>query len=260
MKLVIGNQKTYLNRPEVIDFINKTRDSKCENAIICASFPYLDLYLEDSKYMVGAQNVSVKGNGASTGEISAEQLSSLGVTYTIVGHSERRSDNNETSDMFVSKIKDELENRKVDKFIFNKSYFKQLSYFENLINKELFFQRIFLEQREANIEKDVVGKQIMEVFDNLDSSIIEKIIVAYEPVWAIGTGKVPTNEEIDDIICYIKDLIQDKYGARLLVLYGGSVNAKNIDELNLVESVDGYLIGGASTKPEEFIYIMNKCE
>lgn len=238
MKLVIGNQKTYLNRPEVIDFINKTRDSKCENAIICASFPYLDLYLEDSKYMVGAQNVSVKGNGASTGEISAEQLSSLGVTYTIVGHSERRSDNNETSDMFVSKI-------------------------NNLVNFDI--RPIFcigenLEQREANIEKDVVGKQIMEVFDNLDSSIIEKIIVAYEPVWAIGTGKVPTNEEIDDIICYIKDLIQDKYGARLLVLYGGSVNAKNIDELNLVESVDGYLIGGASTKPEEFIYIMNKCE
>ena len=98
--------------------------------------------------------------------------------------------------------------------------------------------------------------EIMGIFD----PIIEKIIVAYEPVWAIGTGKVPTNEEIDDIICYIKDLIQDKYGARLLVLYGGSVNAKNIDELNLVESVDGYLIGGASTKPEEFIYIMNKCE
>ena len=238
MKLVIGNQKTYLNRPEVIDFINKTKDSKCENAIICASFPYLDLYLEDSRYMVGAQNVSVKGNGASTGEISAEQLSSLGVTYTIVGHSERRSDNNETSNMFVSKI-------------------------NNLLSFDI--RPIFcigenLEQREANIEKDVVGKQIMEVFDNLDKSTLEKIIVAYEPVWAIGTGKVPTNDEIDDIICYIKDLIQDKYGARLLVLYGGSVNAKNIDELNEVESVDGYLIGGASTKADEFTYIMNRCE
>lgn len=238
MKLVIGNQKTYLNRPEVIDFINKTKDSKCENAIICASFPYLDIYLEDSRYVVGAQNVSVKGNGASTGEISAEQLSSLGVTYTIVGHSERRSDNNETSDMFVSKI-------------------------NNLLSFDI--RPIFcigenLEQREANIEKDVVGKQIMEVFDKLDKTNLEKIIVAYEPVWAIGTGKVPTNEEIDDIVCYIKDLIQDKYGARLLVLYGGSVNAKNIDELNEVESVDGYLIGGASTKADEFNYIMSKCE
>ena len=238
MKLVIGNQKTYLNRPEVIDFINRTKESKCENVIICASFPYLDLYLEDSKYMVGAQNVSVKGNGASTGEISAEQLNSLGVTYTIVGHSERRSDNNETSNMFVSKI-------------------------NNLLSFDI--RPIFcigenLEQREANIEKDVVGKQIMEVFDNLDKTTLEKIIVAYEPVWAIGTGKIPTNEEIDDIVCYIKDLIQDKYGARLLVLYGGSVNAKNIDELNEVESVDGYLIGGASTKADEFNYIMSKCE
>ena len=238
MKLVIGNQKTYLNRPEVIDFINKTKNSNCENAVICASFPYLDLYLEDSKYMVGAQNVSVKGNGASTGEISAEQLNSLGVTYTIVGHSERRNDNNETSNMFVSKI-------------------------NNLLSFDI--RPIFcigenLEQREANVEKDIVGKQIMEVFDQLDSESIEKIIIAYEPIWAIGTGKVPTNEEIDDIISYIKDLVQDKYHVRSLVLYGGSVNAKNIDELNQVESVDGYLIGGASTKADEFNYIMNKCE
>jgi len=238
MKLVIGNQKTYLNRPEVIDFINKTKNSNCENAVICASFPYLDLYLEDSKYMVGAQNVSVKGNGASTGEISAEQLNSLGVTYTIVGHSERRSDNNETSNMFVSKI-------------------------NNLLSFDI--RPIFcigenLEQREANVEKDIVGKQMMEVFDQLDSESIEKIIIAYEPIWAIGTGKVPTNEEIDDIISYIKDLVQDKYHVRSLVLYGGSVNAKNIDELNQVESVDGYLIGGASTKADEFNFIMSKCE
>ncbi len=238
MKLVIGNQKTYLNRQDVVDFINKTKTSKCENAIICASFPYLDLYLEDSKYVVGAQNVSTKGNGASTGEISAEQLNSLGVTYTIVGHSERRSDNKETSDMFVSKINNLLEYDIRPIFCIGEN----------------------LEQREANIEKDIVGKQIMEVYNHLDQTAIEKIIVAYEPIWAIGTGKVPTNEEIEDIIRYIKDLIQDKYQVRALVLYGGSVNAKNIDELNQVESVDGYLIGGASTKADEFNYIMNKCE
>ena len=238
MKLVIGNQKTYLNRQDVVEFINKTKKGKCENVVICASFPYIDLYLEDSKYVVGAQNVSIKGNGASTGEVSADQLGSLGVSYTIVGHSERRIDNNETSDMFVSKI-------------------------NNLIDVDI--RPIFcigenLEQRESNTEKDIVGKQIIEVFDKLDKESIEKIIVAYEPVWAIGTGKVPTNEEINDITCYIKDLIQDKYQCRLLVLYGGSVNSKNIDELNKVESVDGYLIGGASTKADEFLYIMSKCE
>ena len=238
MKLVVGNQKTYLNRPEVVDFINKTNNGNCENAIICASFPYLDLYLEESKYIVGAQNVSVKGNGASTGEISAEQLNSLGVSYTIVGHSERRQDNHETSDMFYDKI-------------------------TNLLKydiRPIFCVGESLEQRENHVEKDIVGKQIMEVFDKLDKESIEKIIIAYEPVWAIGTGKVPTNDEIDDMTSYIKDLVQDKYEKRLLVLYGGSVNQKNIDELNQIEVVDGYLIGGASTKADEFMYIMSKCE
>lgn len=238
MKLVVGNQKTYLNRPEVVDFINKTKNGNCENVVICASFPYLDLYIEDSKYIVGAQNVSVKGNGASTGEISAEQLNSLGVSYTIVGHSERRSDNKETSEMFVNKI-------------------------NNLLSFDI--RPIFcigenLSEREANITKDIVGKQIIEVFDKLNKEDLEKVIVAYEPVWAIGTGKVPTNEEIEDMTNYIKDLIQDKYEARVLVLYGGSVNNKNIDELNQIEVVDGYLIGGASTKADEFLYIMSKCE
>ena len=238
MKLVVGNQKTYLNRPEVVDFINKTKSGNCENAIICASFPYLDLYLEESKYIVGAQNVSVKGNGASTGEISAEQLNSLGVSYSIVGHSERRQDNHETSEMFYDKI-------------------------TNLLKydiRPIFCVGESLEQRENHIEKDIVGKQIMEVFDKLDKDSIEKIVIAYEPVWAIGTGKVPTNDEIDDMTSYIKDLVQDKYEKRLLVLYGGSVNQKNIDELNQIEIVDGYLIGGASTKADEFMYIMSKCE
>ena len=160
------------------------------------------------------------------------------MSYTIVGHSERRSDNKETNDMFVNKI-------------------------NNLLKFEI--RPIFcigenLDQREANITKDIVGKQIIEVFDKLNKEDIEKIIVAYEPVWAIGTGKVPTNEEIEDMTNYIKDLIQDKYNSRVLVLYGGSVNQKNIDELNLIETVDGYLIGGASTKADEFLYIMSKCE
>lgn len=238
MKLVVGNQKTYLNRPEVVDFINKTRKGACDNVIICASYPYIDLYLEESNYIVGAQNVSVKGNGASTGEISADQLNSLGVSYSIVAHSERRSDNHETSEMFVDKI-------------------------NNLLKFDI--RPIFcigenLDQREANTTKDIVGRQIMEVFDKLNREDIEKIIVAYEPVWAIGTGKVPTNDEIEDMTNYIKDLIQDKYNSRVLVLYGGSVNEKNIDELNLIEPVDGYLIGGASTKADEFLYIMSKCE
>jgi triosephosphate isomerase len=117
-----------------------------------------------------------------------------------------------------------------------------------------------LEEKERNITKDIVGKQIMEVFDKLDTTNMEKIIIAYEPIWSIGTGKIPTNEEIIDVTNYIKDLIQDKYEKRNIVLYGGSVNKDNIDILNTIDVVDGYLIGGASTKPAEFMYIMSKCE
>ncbi len=238
MKLVVGNQKTYLNRNEALKFIEETKEGNCANSIICPSYIYLDLFLEKSKYMVGAQNVSEKGNGASTGEISAEQLNSLGVSYSIVGHSERRSDQHETGDMLYNKIVKLLENDIIPIFCVGEH----------------------LEEKERNITKDIVGKQIMEVFDKLDTTNMEKIIIAYEPIWSIGTGKIPTNEEIIDVTNYIKDLIQDKYEKRNIVLYGGSVNKDNIDILNTIDVVDGYLIGGASTKPAEFMYIMSKCE
>ena len=238
MKLVIGNQKTYLNREDAINFINNTSDVDCSHAIVCPSDIYLDLFLEKSKYMVGAQNVSCKGNGASTGEISADQLNSLGVSYCIVGHSERRSDQHETSGLFVAKIKKLLEFNIIPIFCVGEN----------------------LEQKEKNASKDVVGKQVLEVFEQLDVETMEKIIIAYEPIWSIGTGKIPTNEDIEDVVSYIKDLVQDRFGKRVAVLYGGSVNMKNVETLNTIEVVDGYLIGGASTKPEEFKFIMEKCE
>ena len=238
MKLVVGNQKTYLNRDGVLEFIEKTKKGKCSNVVVCPSSIYLDMYLEKSKFLVGSQNVSEKGNGASTGEISAEQLNSLGVSYSIVGHSERRSDQHETSEMFYNKITKLFENDIIPIFCVGEK----------------------LEEKENNITKDVVGRQVMEVFDKLDPKNMEKVIIAYEPVWSIGTGKVPVNEEIEDVTNYIKDLVQDKYNKRVAVLYGGSVNMKNVDTLNTIDVVDGYLIGGASVKPDEFLYIMEKCE
>ena len=238
MKLVVGNQKGYLNRDKAVEFIEKTKTGKCDNVVICPSSVYIDLFLDKSKYLVGSQNVSENGNGAHTGEVSAEQLNSLGVSYSIVGHSERRSDQHETSDMFVNKIKNLLSFDITPIFCVGES----------------------LSEKENNVTKDVVGKQIMEVYDNIDTDNMEKIIIAYEPVWSIGTGKVPTNEDIIDVISYIKDLVQDKYNKRVAVLYGGSVNKGNVDTLNEIDLVDGYLIGGASVKPEEFLYIMSKCE
>ena len=238
MKLVVGNQKTYLNRNDVLNFIDNTKSGNCSSSIICPSDIYLDMFLEKSKFMIGAQNVSCKGNGASTGEISAEQLNSLGVSYSIVGHSERRSDQHETSDMLYQKIVKLQENDIIPIFCVGEH----------------------LEEKESNVTKDVIGKQIMEVFDKLDINKMEKIIIAYEPIWSIGTGKIPTNEDIIDVTNYIKDLVQDKYSKRIIVLYGGSVNKGNIELLNTIDVVDGYLIGGASTKADEFLYIMSKCE
>ena len=238
MKLVVGNQKAYLKRDEVLDFIEKTKNYDCSETIICPSSVYLDLYLDKSNYIVGSQDVSERPLGATTGEISAEQLNSIGVAYSIVGHSERRKDQHETSPMLVNKI-----NR----------------LFQNDITPILCIGET-KEEKENNVTKDVVGKQIMEVFEELDPMKLEKIIIAYEPIWSIGTGLIPTNEEIEDTIAYIKDLIVDKYDKRVAVLYGGSVNKGNIDEQNKIDLVDGYLIGGASTKVEEFLYIMSKCE
>jgi triosephosphate isomerase len=234
VKIIIGNQKTYLNTNEINDFIENTNDRN--DVIICPSYPYISKYLENSKYIVGAQNVSEKTNGGTTGEVSASQLKSLGASYCIVGHSERRQMFNEKSENIVNKI---------------------TRLFEEGITV-IFCVGENLELREAGTTKDYVGKQILEVFDNIDRTKLEDVIIAYEPIWAIGTGLTPTNDEIADVISYIKDLVKDKYDKDIKVLYGGSVSMKNIDELNTIDIVDGYLIGGASTKPEEFNYIMDR--
>ena len=236
MKIIIGNQKTYLDANEINNFIEKTNDR--EDVIICPSYPFITTYLNNSDYIVGAQNVSEKVNGGTTGEVSASQLRSLGALYCIVGHSERRQMFNEKSENIVNKITRLFE--------------------EGLI--VIFCVGENLETREQGITKDFVGKQILEVFDNIDRTKLDDVIIAYEPIWAIGTGLTSTNEEIADVISYIKDLVKDKYAKDIRVLYGGSVSQKNIDELNTIDIVDGYLIGGASTKPDEFNYIMERNE
>lgn len=238
MKIVIGNQKAYLDLEGTNNFIKEAKGNK--ETIICPSYPFITKYIEHSNYTVGAQDVSIRDGGATTGEICAKQLASLGVKYCIVGHSERRAFFKETSEELITKI--------------------------NKLN-EVNITPIFCvgenrDEKDSGITKDVVGRELIEVFDHLDKEVIGKIIIAYEPVWAISDGinpaRIPTNDEIMDVTNYIKDLVSDKYDATVKVLYGGSVNKKNVDELNTIEVCDGYLIGGASVKPEEFNYIMER--
>lgn len=235
-KIVIGNQKMYMNKEDVLAFVNMLKETNMDNkeVIVCPTYPFLEYY--NDVVPVGAQNVSINDNGAYTGEVSALQLKSLNIPYCIVGHSERREYNKETDDEI---------NKKVIKLL------------DNGITPILCIGEK-LEERQNKLTETVIKNELTGDLNNLSPELVEKIIIAYEPIWAIGTGLTPTLEEIDESMKFIKDYVTTTYNvSKVTVLYGGSVSDKNIDELNTVESIDGYLIGGASSKPTAFQYIIN---
>lgn len=236
MKLVVGNQKSYLELDKVKEFVKGLSSISNENVVVCPSSIFLSEFLE-LDILFGAQNVSNYGSGATTGELSSKQLKSAGVDFCIVGHSERREKLNESIEDTNIKVKNLLSEKIVPILCVGET----------------------LEQKQQNLTKEIIFKEIDGAFKDLLMNYMEKIIIAYEPLWAIGTGITPTKEEILDVTKSIKDYIKTNYHTSNLVLYGGSVNPSNIDELNTIDIVDGYLIGGASTKVEEFLQIINKC-
>ena len=233
-KLVFGNQKMYMTKEDVLSFITelKTITNK-EHVVLFPSYPFLEYYRGIVRY--GSQDISTNDNGAYTGEVSTLQIKSLGATYSIVGHSERRKYHNETNESLKIKISKLLDNNITPVFCIGEN----------------------LEEYESNITLNVIYNQISSVYEGLNN--LDRIIIAYEPIWAIGTGKTPTNEEISETVNNIKNYIESKYQIKSTVLYGGSVSPKNIDELNLIDVVDGYLIGGSSAKIDELKYIIEKC-
>ena len=233
-KLVFGNQKMNINKEEVLGIVEmlKTIENR-DNIVMLPSYPFLEYYKDVVRF--GSQDVSAYLKGAYTGEVSVSQIKSLGASCSIVGHSECRKYHNETIETLRNKITLLLENDVTPVFCIGES----------------------LEEYENNTTLEVIYNQISSVFDGLNN--LDNIIIAYEPVWAIGTGKTPTNEEIDSTIGNIKNYIKDKYGVSDIVLYGGSVSPKNIEELNKIDNVDGYLIGGSSSIKEELKYIIEKC-
>lgn len=235
-KLVIGNQKMYMNKEDVIAFRDMLKETDLTNkeVIVCPTYPFLEYY--DGIVPVGAQNVSTNDNGAYTGEVSSHQLKSLNIPYCIVGHSERREYNKETDEEINLKVKKLLDN--------------------NIIPILCIGEK--LEERQNNLTETVIKNELTGDLKDLSPELVEKIIIAYEPIWAIGTGLTPTLEEIDESMKFIKEYVTSTYNvSKTTILYGGSVSDKNIDELNTVESIDGYLIGGASSKPAAFQYIIN---
>lgn len=225
MKLVVANLKMNKTKEEMIIY-KKTLEENIENnnLIICPQDIYLDFMISQN-YKVGAQDLYIENSGSYTGENSPDALESIGVTYGIVGHSERRKHFNETNDFINKKIKAALTNNIIPILCIGES----------------------LEERE--LKEEILKKQLEECL----KEITGEIIIAYEPIWAIGTGKLPTTKEITEVISFIKTISKNK------VIYGGSINLENIEEIINLENIDGVLIGGASLNPNNLINIFNKC-
>ena len=236
MKLIVANHKMNLTLPEVLDYKHKIEEINTSKIklVICPSYPYL-VELNSNNYYLGSQNVGILDNGALTGEISAKQLSFLHVSYVIVGHSERRTILKENNSDIQKKIEHVL---KTGMHVI-------LCIGENQ------------EEKDKRKNKKVL-KENLEILKNISANQLGKVIIAYEPIWAIGTGVIPTNDEIYEITEYIKNLIYDKYDVDIKVLYGGSVSPDNIVELEKIRNIDGYLIGGSSLNPKKMSDIINK--
>lgn len=210
--------------------------------IIAVPFPYLvaakEIVEKNAGYFVAAQNCYHKKSGAFTGEVSAEMLKSIGVKYVIIGHSERREYFNETNQQLADKLNLLLENGIIPVFCCGEP----------------------LAVREANEQNSYVEQQLVESLFHLTPEQISGIVIAYEPIWAIGTGKTATAEQAQEIQAYLRSVLAGKYGkevaAKIPVLYGGSVKAANAKEIFSNEDVDGGLVGGASLQAEEFVKII----
>ena len=225
MKYLILNHKMNLEykniKKYIVDLTNI--DINGNKLVVCPSDIYLTNFI-DNGFIVGSQNSSSNKDGAYTGEVSALQLKSLGVKYSLVGHSERKKNFNEN---------DQDINKKIRLLLLNKIK-PILCVGETMIEKS------------TNTTKEVISQQLKESLSKINSKDISNIIIAYEPVWAVGSGKIPSSNEIEEIILYIKDLIYKNFKVKVRVLYGGSVNNSNIERINRIKGLDGYLLGSIS--------------
>jgi triosephosphate isomerase len=247
-KLIAGNWKMNKTISESYDLILNLKKLispevlKKVDVLICPPFVNLNAandILENSGISTGGQNVHYKDEGAFTGEISAKMLKSVGCNYVIIGHSERRQYFFETNDIINLKIKKALENELIPILCVGET----------------------LEQREANIHIKIVDEQVTLCLKGLSDEEIRKIVIAYEPVWAIGTGKTASREQANEMHILIRksvsNLFANEIANNIIILYGGSMNDKNSKELLSMSDIDGGLIGGASLIAESFVNIVN---
>jgi triosephosphate isomerase len=245
-KVIAGNWKMNNDIPTTINFINELKiklapENITADVIICPPFTSLisaSNLLRDSFIKVGAQNMYYADSGAFTGEISASMLKSAGCGFVIIGHSERRTIFKETDDLINKKIKKALVSGLSPIFCIGET----------------------LQEREEGVTETIVKKQIVEGLKEIKIEDLNKIIIAYEPVWAIGTGRNATPQQAQEVHFFIRNLISELYSnevaQNLIIQYGGSVKSDNAKDILSQPDVDGALVGGACLKADSFIDII----
>jgi len=244
-KIVAGNWKMNTNLQEgknlSVDIVKLVRNNKVK-VIIIPPFTHLSNILNETNnsfVSVGAQNCAVYEKGAYTGEVSAEMLKSIGIEYVLIGHSERRAYFNETNETLKQKLEIALKNQLLPIFCCGET----------------------LEERNSNNHFSIVKQQLKESLFHLENDNFTKLIIAYEPVWAIGTGLTASSQQAEEMHAYIREVIQNQYGDdianNISILYGGSCKPTNAKELFSNPNVDGGLIGGAALNANDFIGIIN---
>jgi triosephosphate isomerase len=246
IKVIAGNWKMNNDINESKDLISKLLDGlkdinlACE-VVVCPPFTSLSEIAEmirDSKIKLGAQNLHQEESGAFTGEVSAKMLTCSGCEYVIIGHSERRTIFMETNELINQKIRRALKNSLIPIFCVGE----------------------LLEEREKNITEQVIKTQILQGLKDFSMDDLKDLIIAYEPVWAIGTGKTATPQQAEEVHLFIRKLLKDNFSAdfaeNLRILYGGSVKADNSKDLLSQQNIDGALVGGACLKADSFVSVI----
>lgn len=236
-KYIIANLKMNMTTIEISEYLKKiNKKIFISNLIICPTSIYIPYFLNHS-YDVGIQNIYYENDGSFTGEVSPKQASSLGIKYAIVGHSDRR-------------IMGE------DNIIINMKVKKAL---ENDMKVILCIGETF-EEREMFKTDKIIKNQIISALRNISKEDLKNILIAYEPVWAVGTNKLPNKKDISGCINFIKNICKTNLGVIPFILYGGSINEKNIKQLNEIENLDGFLIGNSSCDADKLIKIIDIIE
>lgn len=243
--IIAGNWKMNKTPAEAVEMINElkplVKDAKCE-VVLCPTFVCLPAALEAAKgsnVKIAAQNMHFENSGAFTGEVSPVMLEAMGIKYVVLGHSERREYFNETDEALNKKVK---------------------AAFAHNITPILCCGET-LEQRENGTTNEVVGGQIKADLEGLSKELAEKVVIAYEPIWAIGTGKTATDEQANETIIAIRNVVTEMFGSevanKVRIQYGGSVKPGTIKNQMAMSDIDGALVGGASLKASDFSQIVN---